>query len=114
MGALRFIYLFDLPESWVQAPASVAFSATKRRFKSAVQRNLLKRRMREAYRQHKHSLVHTLQQDQRNLIFLVAYNKPYIAPYRSIERAMISGLEKLAALSGQPGKAPVWRETQVS
>ena len=44
----------------LSAPVTVLISVSKRRFKHAVQRNRVKRQLREAYRKHKHILYDTL------------------------------------------------------
>ena len=48
---LKLLWIVDKRKS--NEPVKVAFSVPKRLFKSAVTRNLLKRRMREAYRKNK-------------------------------------------------------------
>jgi len=49
------INLAKLPSN---KPAQVLFTVPKRNFKLAVDRNLIRRRIKEAYRQHKHKLYH--------------------------------------------------------
>ena len=95
VDVLKFFYVFDMPEEYIKTPLSVAFTAPKRNFKRAVVRNKLKRRMREAYRLHKHILLDELQPKGRNLVVLIKYHKWQETDYHRIERAMIRAFKKL-------------------
>ncbi|MEZ4772984.1 MAG: ribonuclease P protein component [Bacteroidia bacterium] len=95
VGVLRFFYAFDVPPGLSQAALSVAVTAPKRSFKHAVDRNLLKRRMREAFRLNKHILLPALTQKGKNLIILVKYNNARIAPYDGIAYAMSTALRRI-------------------
>lgn len=68
----------------------IMVSVPKRHFKRAVKRNLLKRRMREAYRQHKELTG----PGGRDILFV--YNSPEIAPYDVICDELCSLLSKMA------------------
>ncbi|MEM7656464.1 MAG: ribonuclease P protein component [Bacteroidota bacterium] len=96
MGVLTFFYAKHCPAEWIKAPLSVAFSAPKRGFKRAVDRNLLKRRMKEAYRLHKAPLYHLVQQEELSLVLLVKFHGRRIGSYHRIERDLRRGLDKLA------------------
>jgi ribonuclease P protein component len=71
------------------------FQVSKKRFKQAVKRNLLKRRMRESYRINKPSFIRVFQ--ERNLQIAVAFL--YIAEkeldYHTIEKGMKKALLQL-------------------
>jgi ribonuclease P protein component len=75
----------------------MAVSVPKRLFKNAVDRNLLKRRIREAYRLNKRELYSLLQQKERNLKLVIQYQHKEIKEFKTIEDALKMGLSKLAA-----------------
>lgn len=77
--------------------------APKRNYKRAVDRNLLKRRMREAYRQH-----------QVPLGADVAFSyvaKGAVADYRAIEKSIVSILDRLCQIRDRQTTAPPAAET---
>ena len=73
----------------------MAVSVPKRLFKRAVDRNLLKRRIREAYRLNKGDLYKFLQKKEQKLILVIQYQDRKLGSYHSIEEALILGLTKL-------------------
>ncbi|HDN58685.1 MAG: ribonuclease P protein component [Bacteroidetes bacterium] len=76
-------------------PAAMAISVPKRLFKRAVDRNLLKRRIREAYRLNKGILYKLLQKKDQKVILVIQYQDRKLGDYHSIEEALILGLTKL-------------------
>jgi ribonuclease P protein component len=74
----------------------MAVSVPKRLFKRAVDRNLLKRRIREAYRLNKSVLDILLQETDRTIWLVIQYQHKEIETYQVIEKGVITGLSKLA------------------
>ena len=60
-------------------PVSMGVSVPKRLFKRAVDRNLLKRRIREAYRLNKHGLYDLLLQSDQKLHMFIQYTQKEIS-----------------------------------
>lgn len=89
---LRMLWLpAKLPTSY---PVQVVFTVPKRTFKHANERNLLKRRLREAYRKHKKELYeHVLKQNMQYAIVII-YTGKQTVDYSEIEARLIHMLNK--------------------
>jgi ribonuclease P protein component len=85
-------------------PAQVAFSVPKKGFRSAVTRNLLKRRMREAYRKNKYLFYDQLQHTGICIVFIISFRRNSVAAYIEIEKAMIETIERLASAASKSNK----------
>ncbi len=68
--------------------ATAAFTASKRNFKTAVQRNRLKRQMREAYRLHKDEFYQELAKRQKHVSLMITYIAKEPLPYSEIDAGM--------------------------
>jgi ribonuclease P protein component len=86
----------DLP-----SPAQVAISIPKKIFRLAVTRNLIKRRIKEAYRKKKHSLYKFLTDEKIQIAFILIYRKNSIPDYTTAERFVTDAIEKLCDNVGQ-------------
>lgn len=74
----------------------VAFTVSKKSFKKAVQRNLIKRRMREAYRLNKHLLLNDSLENQW-AIFIIFIGKE-IPVYALFDQSTKKALKKLSKI----------------
>jgi ribonuclease P protein component len=90
----RFVFL---PVQYLkgQFPAQVVFSVPKKNFKLAIKRNLLRRRMREAYRLNKSNFYGTLNLSGQKLAIMIIYIANDISDYTSIEDGIIKGMKKI-------------------
>ena len=75
----------------------VAFAVSKRNFKRAVKRNLLKRRMREAYRLNKQNLYADLATKNLQISIMFIFVGKEVLEYATIEKSMISTFKKILA-----------------
>lgn len=78
-----------------QFPAQVAISVPKRLFKKAVDRNLLKRRIKEAYRLQKPEFYALLGEENTRLNLVIQYQHREILDYQTIQSGLQKGLKKM-------------------
>lgn len=81
----------------VQYPVQAAFSVSKKNFKRAVMRNLLKRRMREAYRLNK-EIVYQVFGMGGQLAVMFIYAAREEKEYELIEKSMKQALLRLTKM----------------
>jgi ribonuclease P protein component len=82
-----------------QPAAEVLFAVAKKRYKRAVDRNHIKRRMREAYRLSKQELLYNhLTEVDKTIVLSIAYIGKEIAEYDVMEKKMQKALVQLCTM----------------
>ena len=69
---LRAVFI-EQPVETQEPTAAILINVAKKRFRHAVDRNLVKRRIREAYRTSKHTLIDTLQSQGKKIAVAIIY-----------------------------------------
>lgn len=77
-------------------PARVAISVPKRRFKRAVDRNLMKRRIRESYRQNKSLIYDPLLKKGLKIVMIILFLSDEFMPFDNLDTRTRELLRKLA------------------
>lgn len=92
---LQVYYKIEEVNAFVQSRASILISVPRKNFPRAVDRNHLKRRMREAYRLNKHLLSDALNELNRNCVLGFVYMGKEKFSYKEIESSVQEALEKI-------------------
>jgi ribonuclease P protein component len=89
--------------SWLQSPiplpvtVQVVFAVAKKRYRRAVDRNLVKRRTREAYRVHKQQLLYkALMEQDLQIILSINYIGKEINDFALVDKKMVKLLVQLS------------------
>lgn len=90
---VRAVYFY---EAELESELKIGVSVPKKKFKKAVDRNLLKRRIREAFRLNQEKLKFS---GKLNIMFI--YSGKEIVPYSEIEKSMVALLVCLNSLSDE-------------
>jgi ribonuclease P protein component len=77
------------------SPAQVVFSVSKKGFRLAVTRNLIKRRLREAYRKNKKILYEHLVAQNIQIAFVVILKGNSVPDFLTIEKSLKDMINKL-------------------
>ena len=98
-GQKRFIFpfrvtllKFPVPSDY---PVQLLISVPKSLFRKAVDRNRIKRLIREAYRKNKHLLYESLEERQRQMMICIQYASKEILSYQLIQEKIIVLLQRL-------------------
>ena len=91
---LRFFYLNKEIENST-SPVKVGFSVSKKLYKRAVDRNRLKRLMREVYRHEKHALIDFAVNNNIEIIGMWVFVGKEISEIGEIQHALLKSMKKL-------------------
>lgn len=96
MAAYPYRFVWVRNNILQKSQAKIGISVPKRLFSKAVDRNKLKRRIRESYRKNKKLLYLTLEAYKISVSLLVIYTAKEELSYSDLDKKMILSLPKLA------------------
>jgi ribonuclease P protein component len=106
-----FKVVWKIQENGLPAPAQIVFSVSKRGFRLAVTRNLIKRRLREAYRKNKYLLYEILLSKNIQIALVVVVRGNTVPDYATIEKVMKDTIDKLVNIVSHKAEAAI-RKTE--
>lgn len=89
----KVLYIYK-PKNQSKFPVQFAVSVSKKNFKHAVDRNRIKRKVREAYRKNKHTLYATIEKSDQMLCLFVIYTAKEELEYSVFEAEMKNMITK--------------------
>lgn len=90
---IKFMYLLDKPQQW--SKPQVGVSVSSKIFKKAVDRNLIKRRMRESYRLNKSELLDFMKAENVSFYGMFIYIAKEVISYQEIENGISKIIQKM-------------------
>lgn len=96
---LRLVWL-PVEEATGDFPVQVVVSVPKKRFKKAVDRNRIRRQVKEAYRLNKDGIYHRISRHTRQYAFMIIYIGQEALPYAVIEQAMRQMARRFLKIAG--------------
>ena len=91
---LRVVYM-KTNRQYGDVPVQLLISVPKKRFKHAVDRNLVKRQVREAFRQHKQVVYDALPEEEMVLMAFVWLSQEHYSS-QEVEKRVVSFLKRMA------------------
>ena len=96
LSPFRFLWIESKFNS--SFPVQLGISVPKKSFPKAVDRNKLKRRIRESYRKNKHVLYEILKKKNLSLALMIIYTIKDELAYADIEKKMVLSLQNMASI----------------
>lgn len=97
MPSLRVVCRF-FPATPAINPVRVLVTVPKRHFKKAVDRNLMRRRLREAWRKNKQPLILLMEQGGRRADIALIWTDTEIKPYSFAEKCITDAIARVSGL----------------
>jgi len=92
---LRILYMINTASEKPPSNLRAGFSVSTRNFKKAVNRNRIKRLLREAYRLQKHLLAEQIEAADKALIVFFIYTGNELPDYKTIEEKTQASIKRL-------------------
>ncbi len=92
---VKILYISRQEENKQTPPIKCGVSVAKKKHKKAVKRNLLKRRLREAYRLNKQEIQSIAREKNISLNIFIIYIAEDIESYTRIKNSILAGLRRI-------------------